>query len=143
MSMTPADLIRSSFTLLAPRAGELMDRFYEHLFRDFPSVRPMFPPDMTKQKQHLTAAVSLVVKHADNLAALEQPLQDMGARHVGYGAQPAHYGAVRDTMLATLAEMAGDAWTPDLRSAWEAALNAVASAMLRGAEKSQAAKRAA
>lgn len=126
--------IRSSFDLLAPRAGELMDRFYERLFRDYPSVKPMFPADMAKQKSHLTAAVALVVKHADNLAALEKPLQEMGARHVGYGAQPAHYGAVRDTMVATLAEMAQAAWTPELNADWTEALNTVAAAMIRGAE---------
>ena len=74
-----AQIIRDSFALLAPHAGKLMDRFYERLFARAPQVRSMFPADMTKQKAHLAAAVGLVVKHADNLAALEKPLLDMGA----------------------------------------------------------------
>jgi len=131
--------IRSSFQLLAPRGQDVVNDFYERLFRTAPSVRPLFPDDMSGQKGHLLAALGLVVKHADNLGALTEPLHEMGARHVGYGAQPAHYGVVRDTLLATLAQFAGGAWTPQLEADWTAALNAVAGVMLEGARKSQAA----
>ncbi|MBL8757329.1 MAG: globin [Phycisphaerae bacterium] len=128
--------IRASFDLVAPRATGLVDRFYERLFKAAPGVRGMFPADMSKQKGHLLAAIGMVVKHADDFNALEKPLMDMGARHVGYGAKPEHYGLVRDTLLATLAEFAGPAWNEQLNQDWTAALNAVASTMIRGAELS-------
>lgn len=126
--------LRSSFELVAPRGQELIDTFYNRLFAAHPSVRGMFPPDMTKQKQHLLAAVGLVVKHADDLGSLDKPLMDMGARHVNYGVRPEHYPIVRDTMLAALAEIAGPAWTPQLAGDWGAALGAVAAKMIEGAE---------
>lgn len=126
--------IRDSFDLVAPRAGELMDTFYGLLFERYPSVRPLFPSDMSKQKQHLTAAVALVVKHAGNLAALEPALMEMGARHVGYGAKPEHYPLVGATMLDALERVAGPAWNATLREDWGWALNAVAAAMVKGAE---------
>ncbi len=138
---TAASRIRDSFNLLAPKADLLMDTFYERLFAAFPPVRGMFPKDMTQQKKHLTAAIALVVKFADNLGAIEKPLLEMGARHAGYGAKAEHYGLVRDTLLGTMKDLAGDAWTQQLHSDWTAAVNAVAETMIRGAE--QAARKAA
>lgn len=133
MTATPADRIRASFELLAPKGAEIIDTFYATLFASAPQLRGLFPQDMSKQKGHLLAAVGLVVKHADNLAALETPLMDMGERHVKYGATPEHYPVVRDTMIAALAKVAGPAWNEQLASDWTAALNAVAGAMIRGA----------
>lgn len=139
MDSNAIDRIRTSFQLVAPRGKELIDTFYEMLFTTAPGVRGLFPADMTKQKGHLLGAVGLVVKHADNLAALEGPLMDMGERHVGYGAKAEHYPVVRDTLIAALGVTAGSAWTPQLANDWTEALNAVAGLMLRGAQRAEAA----
>ncbi len=127
-----AELIRSSFEIIAPQADRLMDRFYERLFAAAPQVRPLFPKDMVVQKKHLAAAVGLVVKHADNLEALAGPLADMGRRHVKYGARPEHYNVVRDQMIGAIRDVAGAACTPPVERAWTDALDAVAAAMLKG-----------
>lgn len=133
-----ADVIRASFDLIAPRGEALIDRFYENLFRVAPQVRPLFPKDMGRQKRHLLSAVALVVKHADNLESLRGALAEMGSRHVGYGAQAGHYGVVRDTMLETMGEIAGTAFSCEVRGAWERALNAVAGMMLAGTQRAAA-----
>ncbi len=137
-SPSAADHILSSFELISPRLTDLMERFYTRLFEHAPQVRPLFPQDLTRQKTHLAAAVGLVVKNVDDLTALERPLQEMGARHVRYGAQPAHYGVVRDQMLAAMADIAGPAWTIQFQRAWTEALDSVAAAMLRGAQAAPA-----
>lgn len=54
----------------------------------------------------------------------------MGERHEAYGAEPAHYTAVADTLLDVMAEFAGELWTTEVKDAWQAALNAVATTML-------------
>ena len=131
--MDRSQLIRASFEVVADRSDALLARFYERLFDGRPQVRAMFPEDLGEQRRHLAAAVGLVVKHADNLDALAGALRDMGARHVGYGAQVAHYKVVRDVLVATLAEFAGEAWTPDIASAWKEALDEVTAWMLYGA----------
>jgi len=136
MNATQSELIRKSYDMVAPRGEELISAFYDRLFADYPGVRDLFPADMKAQKGHLLAAVGLVVKNADKLGSLVPQLEQMGARHVAYGAEPAHYPAVRDTMLKTLGAFAGDAWTDEIHEAWETALNTVAEAMIRGAEES-------
>ena len=122
---------------LSPRLGELADAFYSDLFEVAPSVRRLFPEDMTRQKAHLTAAIAIVARNFSALDALEQPLSEMGARHAGYGAAPEHYPVVRDCLLRAMARVSGETWTPVLHDAWYAALNSVAAAMLRGAARAE------
>ncbi len=132
MIQTSADRIRASFQLIAPKASEVIDSFYANLFAAAPAVRAMFPEDMQQQKAHLLAAVGLVVKQADNLGALREPLLAMGQRHANYGAHPTHYAAVREVLLATLAQHAGPAWTAQLEDDWRGAINVVAKVMIEG-----------
>lgn len=129
--------IRDSFEALTPKGEELMDVFYDKLFRENPGVREMFPDDMAGQKKALLGAVALVVKHADNLGAIEDALHEMGARHIDYGTQAEHYPIVRDTLLAALSEVAGELWNDQLNEDWTGALNAVAGTMIAGSEQAQ------
>lgn len=137
MANDTATRIRDSFNALSPRGEELMDVFYSKLFSENPDVRSMFPDDMAGQKKALLGAVALVVKHADNLDAIEDALHEMGARHVAYGTVAEHYPIVRDTLLAALSEVAGDLWNDQLTEDWTGALNAVAGTMIDGAERAQ------
>lgn len=127
--------LTASFELLAPRAAHVVERFYDKLFEAAPAARALFPADMAAQKRHLATALALVVRHAANLPELAEPLREMGARHVRYGAAEAHYPIVRDVLVATLAEQAGTSWSVELTRDWRAALDAVASYMLEGARR--------
>jgi hemoglobin-like flavoprotein len=61
-------------------------------------------------------------------------LRELGARHVAYGAQPEHYPAVGTVLIASIAAIAGDAWTAEYEAAWAEAFEIVAATMLEGAE---------
>lgn len=126
--------IRTSFEALAPRADELVGRFYDALFAEHPEVRPIFPEEMTGQRRHLLTALALIVRHLDDLDSLRTPLMKLGARHAAYGAQRPHYPVVRDTLLRVMAEIAGPRWTDQLHDDWTIAINAIAETMIGGAE---------
>jgi hemoglobin-like flavoprotein len=68
-----------------------------------------------------------------NLDAIVPTLRALGARHVAYGAKPEHYLVVGEVLIASLAEVAGEAWRPEHELAWAAAFALVAEAMLSGA----------
>lgn len=138
--MTPETIerIESSFALLAPRAEELTALFYTKLFAAHPGVRPLFPDDMTEQGKKLAQALGAVVAHVRHLDKAVPMLKDLGARHVDYGTEPAHYGAVRDCLLVAMEELAGEVWNPTLKDDWTLALNTVAEVMLQGAEERSA-----
>jgi nitric oxide dioxygenase len=61
----------------------------------------------------------------------------LGAQHVAYGARPEHYPIVASVMLASMAELAGDVWTPQIAAAWGQALNLVAGVMIDGAAEAE------
>jgi hemoglobin-like flavoprotein len=128
------DTLETSFDLIAPRGEELVDTFYTRLFDAAPEVKPLFAnTDLRKQKSMLLATLVLLRKSLRDLEAITPKLRQLGARHVAYGALPEHYLVVAEVMLASMAEIAGDAWTPDVQAAWARALGIVATAMLEGA----------
>ena len=58
------ELLEQSFNLLAPRAEELVARFYDRLFFRYPAVRPLFAHTQPKQQQtKLLASLKLVVNN--------------------------------------------------------------------------------
>ncbi len=128
------EALETSFDLLAPRGDELMDVFYARLFAAAPSVRPLFPTDMARQKVMLLGALVLLRKSLRNLDAIVPKLQELGARHVAYGAEPEHYAVVGSILIGAMAELAGEAWKPEYEEAWNGAFEVVAATMLAGAE---------
>lgn len=137
--------LEASFNLLAPRAEELVDRFYANLFAKHPQVRAMFPDDMAEQKKKLLASLVLVVQNLRKTEKLADPLKKLGAKHVGFKTQPEHYPVVRDTLVGVMADMAGSQWNDQLTSDWSGALDFVSSVMLEGhhAEVAKAGQQAA
>ena len=132
------DALETSFDLVAPRGDELMDTFYAKLFATAPAVRPLFAAtDMKRQKAMLLAALVLLRKSLRDLDAVVPTLHQLGARHVRYGAEPAHYPVVGAVLIASMAEVAGDAWRPEYEHAWASAYSVVAGAMMEGAEAAQ------
>lgn len=132
MDVPAIERIESSFNFLAPRGPELVDRFYAMLFARYPAVRPMFPTEMTAQKRKLLSSIALVIQSLRNLEQIRTVLFEMGKRHAGYGAQPAHYVAVRDTLIDVMAALTGPQWTAQLTGDWKAAFDLVAGRMLEG-----------
>jgi hemoglobin-like flavoprotein len=132
------DLLESSFKLLAPQADRLAERFYERLFEVAPGVRPMFPDDLAEQRKALIASLGAIVSSLRTPDKMAEYLNGLALRHVEYGALDAHYDAVGGVLLATMAEIAGDAWSEELARAWGAAYGAVKQIML--AQAAQATK---
>jgi hemoglobin-like flavoprotein len=128
------DALETSFDLVAPRGDELVDTFYTRLFAAAPSVEPLFArTDLAEQKKMLLATLVLLRKSLRDLGAIVPTLRELGRRHVAYGAEPEHYPVVGEVLIASLAEVAGDAWRPRYQRAWSAAVEVVAGAMLDGA----------
>jgi len=132
MTLDPT-ILRESFDLIIDRRPDLTVRFYEILFERNPSLEPMFRRDRKTQAKMLAGAIAAVLDHLEDAPWLEQTLGQLGAKHVEYGVTNAMYEQVGDALLATLAEVAAEAWTPVVRTQWIAAYKAIASMMQAGA----------
>ena len=133
------EVLEESFNALAPHGEALVARFYEELFKRHPAVKPMFANTRpAEQQKKLLKALVTVVNSLRQPAQLEKVLLNLGERHQAYGAQPAHYEAVAETLLDVMAELAGDLWTDEIETAWREALGAVATTMLSAYKDAEA-----
>jgi len=129
------EALETSFDLVATRGDELMDVFYFRLFVTAPAVTPLFAEtDIKRQKAILFNTLVLLRKSLRDLDAIRPKLREFGVRHLEYGAEPKHYPAVGAALLASIAEIADSAWTPECEQAWSEAFAIVAGAMIEGAE---------
>ena len=94
--MTPDQikLVQESFAKVAPISEAAAVLFYDRLFEIAPSVKAMFPADMTEQRKKLMATLAVVVNGLGNLASILPAASALAKRHVSYGAKPAHYPVV-------------------------------------------------
>ncbi len=131
MSVTARDkeLIQESFTQLAPRTERVAELFYDRLFELDPDLRPLFPADMRQQGRKLIQTLAVVVLGLDHFERMVPVLQDLGRRHVDYGAVPHHYALVETALLWTLEQTLGEEFTAEARGAWTSVYGLLASTM--------------
>lgn len=136
-----AAVLRSSFDLVIDRRPDLTVRFYEILFERYPDLQRLFGRNSAGvQARMLAQAIAAVLDHLEDASWLASTLGTLGARHVAYGVTDAMYDQVGDALLATLAEVAAEAWTAEVAAQWTAAYGAIAGMMQAGAKAHTAAR---
>jgi len=129
--------LKDSFARAAMHGDAVPLYFYSDLFLRHPETRSLFPVSMATQRDRLVKALAAVVSNVDNLDEVTGFVQALGRDHRKFGAEPAHYGAVGTSLLATLAHFNGEAWTPQLAADWKAAYEIVAGVMIQAAEEDE------
>jgi hemoglobin-like flavoprotein len=130
--MTPSqiELVQDSFAKVAPISDQAAVIFYDRLFGVAPSVRGLFPDDLTEQRKKLMGTLAVVVNGLSNLEAVLPAASALAKRHVNYGAMAEHYPVVGAALLWTLEKGLGDAWTPEVAAAWIAAYGTLSGYMI-------------
>jgi nitric oxide dioxygenase len=129
-------LVQESLGLVLPIREQAAVLFYDRLFQLDPSTRALFAAtDMAAQRGKLMAAIAMVVKGLDAPEALLNQVRALGRRHVIYGVEERHYETVGAALLWTLAAGLGEAFTPELRTAWTAAYKLVSDTMIEAARQ--------
>jgi hemoglobin-like flavoprotein len=121
MDPTQIELVQESFAKVAPISEMAAMLFYDRLFQIAPTLRAMFPADMTDQRRKLMATLAAVVNGLGNIESVLPAASALARHHVGYGAKPAHHPVVGGALLWTLEKELGDAWRPEVADAWTAA----------------------
>jgi len=119
-----------SFDVIAEANPNFVTRFFDNLFERYPSARPLFSRSLRDQQERMFREVFVsVLAHLGDAPWLEQTLGALGAKHVEYGVTPEMYEWVGESLLATLAEVAGPAWNSELCGAWADAYRTIATLM--------------
>jgi len=130
MKQEQIDMVKHSWSLVAPIADTAATLFYDNLFEADPSLRKLFSSDMTKQKQTLMATLGYVVSKLDRLDDIVGDVMKLGAKHAGYGVQESHYGTVGASLIKTLEQGLGEHWNTEVKDSWIAAYSILSGAMI-------------
>ena len=142
MSDLNPKIIKESFELIRPIAFEFVNEFYKVLFEKYPEAKPIFEnvENMEGQKRALAKSLETAVDNLENTDELVSFLKALGARHINYGVEEAHYPLVGDALLIAMESFFGDDWTEEVSAQWKKVYCTIAALMISGArEKNQAA----
>lgn len=128
--------LKDSWEVVAKSGDEVPLYFYSHLFLSHPEVREMFPISMASQRDKLVGALGRIVSNVDRLDEVTAFIQQLGSDHRRFAVTPEHYNVVGASLLATLKQFLGAAWTEELASDWATAYGVIARVMVGGAEES-------
>lgn len=137
MKAQTIDLVQASFEKVVPIADLAADLFYTRLFELDPSLRPMFPTDLTEQKKKLMQMLTAAVRGLTRLNKLVPAVQALGWRHAGYGVMPEHYKIVASALLWTLEKGLGSDFTPEVKAAWVEVYTVLADTMIAAQRDAQ------
>lgn len=137
--MTPQqkELVQKTWTMVVPIADTAAELFYGRLFELEPSYRAMFKHDMAEQGKKLMKTINIAVTALDDVEPLVPVLKKMGADHVGYGVKERDYNVVGAALIWTLEKGLGDAFTDEVKNAWGAVYELLASVMKEGAAEAE------
>ena len=122
-------LVKTSFEHIIPIIDTAAALFHERLFELDSALRPLFKGDLYEHGRKLISMLGMTIKGLDRLNDLVPAIQQLGARHRGYGARDEQYATVAAALLATLREGLGERFTPEVRAAWAAAYTLLADTM--------------
>jgi nitric oxide dioxygenase len=118
-------VIEATLPVVGENIQEIARRFYDHLFGEHPELLDgLFnrgnQADGTQQ-QALAGSVavfaSALVNHPDRLP--EHLLSRISHKHASLGLRPDQYQVVRDNLFWAIADVLGDAVTPEVVAAWD------------------------
>jgi len=130
------DALKYSWEQVAKSGDEVPLYFYSHLFLSHPELRAMFPITMSQQRDRLVGALGQIVSRVDQLDEVTPFIQQLGRDHRRFSVVAEHYNAVGASLLATLKQFLGAAWTEELAADWAAAYGVIARVMVEAAEES-------
>jgi len=135
--MSPEEilLVQSTFKKVTPIAEDAAAMFYGRLFELDPGLKPLFKGDMQEQGRKLMTMIATAVNGLERLDDIVPAVCDLGVRHVDYGVKPQDYDTVGDALLWTLGQGLGDAFTPEVETAWTKAYVLLATVMKDAAAK--------
>ncbi|KAJ5931039.1 hypothetical protein N7466_006532 [Penicillium verhagenii] len=133
--LTPnqVQLIKATVPVLSAHGNTITSVFYENVIRENPVLNNIFNiPNQRNgnQPRALAGALFAYASNIDNLGALTPAVELICQRHASLYIQPDSYKIVGKYLLEAMAQVLGDALTPEILDAWTAAYNQLADIMI-------------
>jgi hemoglobin-like flavoprotein len=118
--MAAIDPIQRSFELAAERCADLTPLVYARLFREHPEAEAMFRSegsDLVKGSM-LALAIEAMMDFAGERAGRFRIIECEVASHDAYGTSRKLFGAFFGVIAASMREILGTDWSPEIDDAW-------------------------
>ena len=125
LSSSSVPVIQATLPVVGANINEIAQRFYQHLFEAHPALLDgVFNRGNQadgRQQQALAGSVaafaSMLVENPNELP--EVLLSRISHKHVSLGIKPDQYQVVHDNLFWAIADVLGDAVTPEVAAAWD------------------------
>ncbi|MFG3584799.1 globin domain-containing protein [Streptomyces sp. NPDC047990] len=128
--------VRATLPAVGAAIGEIADRFYEGLFAAHPELlRDLFNRGNQASGTQRRALAGSIAAFAAHLVERpdERPdvmLSRIAHKHASLGIAPEQYAIVHEHLFAAIAEVLGDAVTPEVAAAWDEVYWLMANALI-------------
>ncbi|RBY92561.1 globin domain-containing protein [Blastococcus sp. TF02A-30] len=136
LSAKSTPVIQATLPVVAENIQEIARRFYEHLFGQHPELLDgtFNRGNQAEGTQQVALAGSVavfataLVDHPDRLP--EHLMSRIAHKHASLGITPAQYQVVHDNLFWAIADVLGDAVTPEVAAAWDEVYWLMANALI-------------
>ena len=138
--MTPEQiqLVQSTWEQVKPISEQAAELFYGRLFETDPELEKLFKGDMKAQGRKLMTMIGTAVAGLTKLGSIVPAVQDLGKRHVDYGVKEQDYDNVGASLLWTLEQGLGEAFTEEVKAAWAETYGTLATVMIEASKETAA-----
>lgn len=128
-------LIRECFELLKPILDQIVNRFYDNLFLDYPQTKQILTKyDLEKQKKVLLNSLITIIDNLENKDYLSKFFTELNENLQKLPITNLHFDWAAQTFLKTLAQFLGRSWSSDLSHEWGNVFRLIANTLKQGAD---------
>ncbi|KXT15175.1 hypothetical protein AC579_3925 [Pseudocercospora musae] len=117
-------IIRVTASVIKEHGTTVTSLFYKTVLEEYPSLKNVFNHTNqanNHQAKALAGSLYAYASHIDDLGALSSTFEKICHKHASLYIQPEHYKIVGEGLIRAMGNILGEAFTPEVKDAWEAA----------------------
>lgn len=138
LTQSQIEIIEATVPVLREHGVALTTHFYKRMLSGNPELKNVFNQSHQNKGEQQAALASAVLAYAENIRNPERlagAVRHIALKHTTIGIRSEQYAIVGRHLLESMKEVLGDAFTFEIRSAWEAAYNQLAQILIEAEQK--------
>jgi hemoglobin-like flavoprotein len=133
LTKTQIRLVQESWRWVMTQYVQAAHAFYQHLFELRPEYQLLFTADVAEQGHKLVRMMDMAVTGLRKFDMVTPAFETLARRHLNYQVTEEMYGPMGEALLATLRQLLGARFTPEVEDAWREMYQTLAQLMTSAA----------
>lgn len=125
--------VRRTLEMVLPLADTFAFMFYNRFFEFEPEARPLFPADMSQQRQKIIKLLTFALRGLEQPRVIEAELHRLGQHHAQFHISRQRYEHMNEAIVWAFTKVLGDKFSDEMCQAWRHGLSAITNIMLAAA----------